>query len=83
MCEFMLSGNGRSGRCWLAVAAWCSEWPFLPPLSTCQSHPGMPASAEGRSVTVAMTVTVAMAGGVSWGTLLAWLILGFVFRLSG
>jgi len=35
------------------------------PLSTGQSHPGMPASAEGMSVTVAMAV--AMAAGCELG----------------
>ncbi len=40
MCEFMLSGNGRSGRCWLAVAAWCPEWPFLPPPFHLSISPG-------------------------------------------
>ena len=40
MCESILSGNGRSGMCWLAVAAWCPEWPFLPPPFHLSISPG-------------------------------------------
>ena len=60
------------GMVGLAGAGWQLQHGVLSglscrPLSTCQSHPGMPASAEGMSVTVAMTVTVAMAGGCELG----------------
>ncbi len=62
------------GMVGLAGAGWQLQHGVLTglscrPLSTCQSHPGMPASAEGMSVTVAMTMTVpvAMAGGGELG----------------
>lgn len=62
------------GMVGLAGAGWQLQHGVLSglscrPLSTCQSHPGMPASAEGMSVTVAMTMTVpvAMAGGGELG----------------
>lgn len=70
------------GMVGLAGAGWQLQHGVLTglscrPLSTCQSHPGMPASAEGMSVTVTvavavamamtMTVTVAMAGGCELG----------------
>ena len=53
----------------LAGAGWQLQHGVLSglscrPLSTCRSHPGMPASAEGMSVTVAMAAAMAAAMAV-------------------